>query len=114
MRDDRGYLEDILSAIQQIEKQVEKGRDAFLAEELIQVWMIHHIQIIGEAIGKLSEELKAKHPKVPWTAIKAMRNVLVHFYFGIRLEKVWEAVEQDVPALKAQIESILISLQSGN
>ncbi len=88
MRDDRAYLEDIQEAITRIEKYASRGRDAFDADELIQIWIVHHIQMIGEATGKISDELKARHPEVPWAIIKAMRNVLVHFYFGVNLNEV--------------------------
>lgn len=110
MRDDKGFLEDILESIRRIEKYAAKGRAAFDADELIQNWMIHHIQIIGEAVGKLSDDLKAKHPEVPWATIKAMRNVLVHFYFGVNLDKVWGVVENEVGVLKPKIEAILKEL----
>ena len=107
MRDDRAYLEDILEAIQRIEKYSSRGKHVFESDELIQNWIVHHIQIIGEATGKLTDKLKADHPDVPWTAIKAMRNVLVHFYFGINAKKVWKVVIKDLPILRGQIETIL-------
>ena len=88
MRDDRLYLEDILEAIDRINRHSARGRKTFEGDELIQTWIVHHIQIIGEAVGKLSDGLKAKHPEVPWTVIKAMRDVLVHFYFGVDIDKV--------------------------
>lgn len=110
MRDDPSYLEDILEAIRRIEKYAARGRDEFNHDELIQSWIVHHIQIIGEAVGKLSESLKVKHSEVPWPVIKAMRNVLVHFYFGINLDKVWLVVENDIPVLKKQIETILVEI----
>lgn len=107
MRDDRAYLQDILDAIERIERYAGRGRGEFDASELIQTWVVHHIQIIGEAAGKISEELKQKHGHVPWAVIKAMRNVLVHFYFGIDLDKVWNTVEKDLPVLKAQVAAVL-------
>jgi uncharacterized protein with HEPN domain len=110
MRDDRAYLEDLLEAINRIQKYTVQGRQSFDGSELIQNWIIHHIQIIGEATGKISETLKSQHPEVPWTVIKAMRNVLVHFYFGVNLEKVWKTAIDDLPPLKVQIESILNSM----
>jgi len=110
MRDDRAYLVDILEAIGRIEKYAAKGRSAFESDELIQNWFVHHIQIIGEAVGKISDALTARHPEVPWLVVKAMRNVLVHFYFGVDLNKVWNTVEKDIPVLKTQIESIAAEL----
>lgn len=110
MRDNRAFLEDILEAIGRIEKYAARGRASFDADELVQTWMVHHLQIIGEAVGKLDDGFKAKHPEVPWAVIKAMRNVLVHFYFGVNLDMVWKTVIEDVPALKGQVTSILAGL----
>jgi uncharacterized protein with HEPN domain len=87
MRDDRTCLEDILQAITRIEKYSARGKAAFDANELIQTWIGHHIQLIGEATGKITPDLKARHPEVPWAVIKAMRNILVHFYFGVNYDK---------------------------
>lgn len=59
MRDDRERLRDILEAIERIERHTAKGRDEFERDELIQTWVVHHIQIIGEAARKLSEEVRS-------------------------------------------------------
>lgn len=107
MRDDRAYLDDIIEAIERIERYTERGRTTFESDELIQTWVVHHLQIIGEAVGKLSDEFKEQNPQVPWAPIKAMRNVLVHFYFGVDLDRVWQAVEHNVPELKRSVQSIL-------
>ena len=78
MRDDRERLLDIQEAIARIERYAELGRDAFEQDELIQNWMISHLQIIGEACRALSEDLRGQYPEVPWRAIMGMRNILVH------------------------------------
>ena len=88
MRDDRVYLLDILEAIERIEKYTAQGREAFEVNELIQTWVVHHIQIIGEATRKLSQDLRIHYSEVPWTQIMAMRNILVHDYFRIDLDEV--------------------------
>ncbi len=106
MRDDLAYLEDIVEAIERIEKYASRGRAVFDADELIQTWIVHHIQIIGEAAGRVSDRFKSRHTEVPWLIIKAMRNVLVHFYFGVDLDKVWRTVENDLPILKTQIVAL--------
>ena len=76
-------------------------------DELIQVWVVHHIGIIGEAASKISEEMRKSFPHIPWTAIKGMRNILVHQYFGIDLDEVWNTTQRYLPALKNQISEIL-------
>jgi uncharacterized protein with HEPN domain len=107
MRDDRVRLEDILEAIKRVERYAKRGRKAFQTNELIQNWVIHHIQIIGEAAGKLSESFRATHREVPWPQIIKMRHVLVDDYFGINLDEVWAVVERDLPGLKRQVKGVL-------
>ena len=107
MRHDWERLHDILEAIARIERYVQQGRDVFDHDELVQVWIIHHIQVIGEAVRHLSDALRAKHADLPWAQIIGMRNILVHDYFGIDLEAVWSTVVQDLPDLRRQMEAIL-------
>lgn len=107
MRRDRQRLEDILEAIERIEKYATAGRAAFDREELVQTWIVHHLQIIGEAVRGLSEEFREANDGVPWSQIAAMRNILVHDYFGIDVDEVWSAVERDIPRLKAKITALV-------
>jgi uncharacterized protein with HEPN domain len=113
MRDDRERLLDMLEAIQKIEQYVydESGRTAKPDDELVEVWIIHHIEIIGEAASHISSEFRAKYPNVAWGGMIGMRHVLVHGYFETDTEIVWRVVENDLPILKAQIEKILIELK---
>lgn len=108
MRADRRRLLDILEAIERIGRYASRGRDAFEAEELIQNWITNHLWIIGEACNGISDELRDRHPGVPWRQI-IMRTILVHEYFGIDTEIVWSAVERDLPPLQKQVELILSS-----
>ena len=109
MRRDRQRLEDILEAIERIEKYASGGRATFDRDELVQTWVLHHLQIIGEAVRGLSDGIRSAHPDIPWAQIAAMRNILVHDYFGIDLEEVWTAVVKDLPQLKAKIAAALAS-----
>ena len=110
MRDDRERLLDILEAIERIDKYASKGRPAFEDDELIQTWVLHHLQLIGEATRALSSEVKKRHSEAPWAQIAGMRNILVHQYFGIDTSAVWNVVEGDLPNLKQQVEAILAEL----
>lgn len=110
MRDDRERLLDIHEAILKIERYAARGREAAETDELLQVWFLHHLQLIGEAARGLSEDLRLRHREVPWAVIVATRNVLVHQYFGIGLEEVWLAIQRDVPVLKRNVEAILDSM----
>ena len=82
MRDEKERLGDMLEAIERIERHAARGRNAFEHDELIQNWFVHHRQIIGEAAAKLGRDFHDAHPGIPWAEIVAMRNVLVHDYFG--------------------------------
>ncbi|MBW2674614.1 MAG: DUF86 domain-containing protein [Deltaproteobacteria bacterium] len=107
MREDGELLLDILDAI---EKYALSGKEAFIEDELHQVWIVYHIQVIGEAASHVSKSLRNKHPDVSWPDIVGMRNVLVHQYFGIDLEQIWDTVQIDLPILKAETRAILDEL----
>ncbi|MBW4533711.1 MAG: DUF86 domain-containing protein [Pleurocapsa minor HA4230-MV1] len=107
MRNDVERLRDILEAISQIEKYAIQGQTEFQNNELIQVWVVHHLQIIGEAANSLSQKLITQHSRVPWSQIIAFRNILVHEYFRVDLKAVWKIIERDLPHLKHQVVDIL-------
>ncbi len=107
MRRDRERLLDVLEAIDRIHQHASPSREAFDASPLVQVWVVHHLEIIGEACRGLSASLRSRHPEVPWGAIIGMRNILIHDYFGLNLDEVWTAVERDVPRLREQVQAIL-------
>jgi uncharacterized protein with HEPN domain len=107
MRDDRERLLDIIEAIENVQKYASRGGDAFRSEELIQTWILHHIQILGEAAARISDEFQERHPDIPWFKIIGMRNILVHDYFGIDVEAVWSVDENDIPVLYDQIKRLL-------
>jgi uncharacterized protein with HEPN domain len=109
MRSPQERLLDILEAIARIERYVALGKARFLEDELIQVWMVHHLERIGEAAARLGREFQEAHPQVPWREMVAMRNLLVHEYFSVDLEEVWETVVRDLPLLKVQIQTLLES-----
>lgn len=107
MRSDRERLLDILEAIDKIEQRTSRDIDTFADDEMQQVWVIHHLQIIGEAAYGLSPQFKVDHPQIPWDQIIGMCHVLVHGYFEIDLDIVWAVIQKDLPPLQSAIESIL-------
>jgi len=107
MRDDRERLLDIKEAMENVQKYASRGKDAFENDELIQTWILYHIQILGDAAARLSDEFQERHPDIPWFKIIGMRNILVHDYFGIDIEAVWSVVENDLPLLYEQIRRLL-------
>jgi uncharacterized protein with HEPN domain len=107
VRDDRLLLGDILEAIARIEKYASGGRARFDDDELVQTWIIHNLQIIGEAARKLPAEVRSRASGIHWPEIISMRNILVHDYFGVDLETVWGTVVTDLPFLKGRIQALL-------
>jgi uncharacterized protein with HEPN domain len=83
--DDRGRLEDIQEAIGKIQGRTGAGEVAFNRDEMLQVWVLHHLQIIGEAVSRLTPELLEHYPQVPWRNMIGMRNILVHQDFEVGL-----------------------------
>jgi uncharacterized protein with HEPN domain len=100
-------LEDLLEALTHIERYACRGRAAFDADELIRTWVVHHLQIVGQACRGLSAEFVRRHPQIPWTKIIGMRNILVHHYFGIDPDAVWHVVEHELPDLRRALEAIV-------
>ena len=107
MRDPKERLRDILEAISAIERYLNWGRAAFDQDELLQGWFVRHLQIIGEAARALPENMRSMAPEIEWPKIIGMRNVLVHGYFDIDLDIVWEAASRDAPALRPHVELLL-------
>ena len=106
-RDETVYLQHILDAIGKIEEYLEGSTEnAFYKNTLIQDGVIRQIQIIGEAVKRLSDALRESYPDIPWQDIAGMHNKLVHDYFGVDMEEVWLTATEDIPALKAEIIKI--------
>ncbi len=106
-RDD-SLLLDILLAARKI-KQFSEGmtREGFESDEIRQFAIMHAIQIIGEAARNISDDFKRKHSMIPWRRMIGMRHHLVHEYFDIDTDQVWQVVEVDIPALIPLIEPLV-------
>lgn len=107
MRDTTERLRDIQEAIARITKYTDLGRESFDQNELIQTWVVHHLEIIGEAVRAIPQDFKDQHSEIPWAQINRMRNILVHIYFGIDQDIVWQVVENDLSSLKVRIDALL-------
>ena len=107
MRNDRERIRDIQEAINKIEKYAIRGREESFANELIQSWILPQLQIIGEAARSMNSHTHEQYPEISWRDMIDFRNLLVHEYFRVDLELIWQIVEQELPILKQQIDSIL-------
>jgi len=111
MRDPKERVRDMLEAIAAIERYRDRDRSTFEKDELLQVWFLRHLQITGEAACRLPEEIRNLATDIPWHKIIGMRNILVHGYFAIDLDAVWNAVQRDIPLLKPVMEALLKKLE---
>lgn len=112
MRDPKERIKDILEAIDCIERYTAQGRSRFETDELIQSWFTRHLQIIGEAARLIPEDIRKLAPDVPWTKMIGMRHILVHDYFRIDTEIVWQVVSNELPLLKSSLQTVLRNLEN--
>lgn len=110
MKDDRPYLADILQALERVEDIGRRGRTAFLADWLLQDAAIRNFEIVGEAVKRVSAELQAAHPEIPWADLAGFRDVLIHQYFRVDLEIVWALIETRVAGLRADVARLAAEL----
>jgi len=107
MKKDKAYLKDMLDAISDIEAFVANiDEPEFHTNKEKKYAVVRALEIIGEAAKNLSKELRAKHKEIPWKEIAGMRDKLIHGYFGIKWELVWETVKNKIPELKNQFLKI--------
>jgi uncharacterized protein with HEPN domain len=110
VKDDRPYLADILQALERAEEIRQRGRAAFLADWLLQDAAIRNFEIVGEAVKRVSEEIKSAHPEIPWTDLAGFRDVLIHQYFRVDLEIVWALMEKRVAGLRSDLARLAAAL----
>lgn len=106
-RDDAYLLDMPLATRKVLEFTYDITWEQFRIDDLVQNAVMRQIQIIGEAARKVSIEYQQNHPEIPWQKIIGMRNKLVHEYFRIIPERVWDVVEKDIPELKRLVEPLV-------
>ena len=110
-RDDSVYLHHVINASERIPEYLEGvNRVRFETYHLLQDGVIRQLEIIGEAIKRVSKDMRVIYPEVPWQDIAGMRDKLIHDYFGVDIETVWLTAHDDIPILKQQVEGILREL----
>jgi uncharacterized protein with HEPN domain len=107
-RKDKVYYRHILDAVSDI-KRFMKGltKEEFFENKEKQYAVLRALEIIGEATKNLSKEMKAEHSEIQWSDIAGMRDKLIHQYFGVNLDLVWETVKKNLPELGKQISEML-------
>ena len=110
---DKGRLEHILHSIDNIARFTKDYTlDSFVKEDLVYYAVVKNIEIIGEAAYMITKEFQIAHPEIDWQVIIKMRHVLVHGYYQLEKDEIWNAATIDVPSLRPQIEKYIIELES--
>jgi uncharacterized protein with HEPN domain len=109
-KDDSVYLRHILDAVSRIEEYT-RGieRRAFIEGHMVQDAVMRQIEIIGEATKKLSKEIRDRHAQIPWKDMAGLRDKLIHGYFGVDLDSVWDTVKKDIPQLRNSLKALIES-----
>lgn len=107
----KDYLNDILENIKDINVFIaDIDYDDLKSDKKTQYAVIRCLEVIGEAAKKISDNSRIKYPAIPWQEISGMRDKLIHDYFGIDLETVWDTIKEDLLPLKKAVESMLEEL----
>jgi uncharacterized protein with HEPN domain len=107
VKDPRVYLAHILECAQRIQSFTKDGEGAFFAQAIIQDAVIRNFEVIGEAAKRIPGSFRQEHPSIPWRNLASFRDVLIHNYDGVSLEKVWEVVTRDLPSVESAIRNLL-------
>ena len=113
MKDDRVYLFHIRDAIDRVLEFTADGELAFFDDRKTQDAVVRNLEVIGEAVKNLSSDLRDRYPDIPWKRMAGMQDKMIHEYFGVNLNLVWEVVQLHLPSLKSKTEVILRNQNSG-
>jgi uncharacterized protein with HEPN domain len=106
-RDYKVYLEDILHAITRIREYTAGfSSGAFAADAKTFDAVVRNLEVIGEAAKAVPEMIRSEHPEVDWKKTVGLRNILIHHYFGVDAEIIWDIIQNKLPALEGQIRAI--------
>ena len=107
------FIEDTLDAINKIESYI-KGLnfESFSQNNIVIDAVIRNLEIIGEAIKNVPDEIKNRYQSIPWKRMVGLRNIITHAYFGIDLENIWKIITQNIPEVKPEIIKILDELKN--
>lgn len=105
---DRTYLIHMLECAEKVRDYTAEGEDAFMGDPMVQDAVMRNFEVIGEAAKRVSDDLRAEHPDIPWRRIAGFRDVLIHGYMGVDPDEVWGVVEEHLDELIEDLRAILM------
>ena len=110
-RELKTYIEDIITAVEKVEKYTAGMiKEDLIKNELVQDAVVRNLEVIGEAVKKIPEDVRSQYEDIPWRKIAGLRDILIHEYFGINMNIVWDVIENKLKPLKAAAEEIHLTL----
>ena len=110
MKSQRAYVEHVIASIHRIFEDAAPGREAVFSSRTLQDAIIRNLQVLCESTQRVDSRHKDRHPEIHWASIAGMRNVLVHDYFDVDFQTVWDVVTRDLPGLDKAMRAILTDL----
>lgn len=112
-RDYSLYIKDILDCIERVEEFVgDMNFDEFLADDKTSSAVVRKLEIIGEATKNIPKSITQKYEEIPWKEMARMRDKIIHFYFGVDYEIVWNVIKERLPQIKPTIRRILEDMEN--
>jgi len=113
-KDYRDYIQDILDSIDEIYVFIgQMSREEFLNDRKTVKAVLRNLEIVGEAAKKIPPPLRDKYPDIPWKKMAGLRDKLIHEYFGVDLEIIWQLIKEELPGILHPIQEMLRDLNNG-
>ena len=114
MKHNQVFLKHILDEINFLTRETEaKKFEEFIKNEMLKRACSRSLEIIGEAVRNLSPDFKKQYKEIEWKKISGLRDKMIHGYFGVNWDIIWDVIRNQIPRLKEQLESILEQVESG-